>query len=103
MELLGNLKNSVVNAWNNSTSTSPPVVSKSDVLGLEETERSRRMTQVSQTKVDKENAANVSGLIRSQSFPVFRGNVSRGINLHIPTPPHINIFNYITLISLLSS
>lgn len=77
MEYLGNMKNAVVNAL--STHNTPsPTVSKSDVLGLEEGERSRRITQVSQTKVDKENAANVSGLITRTNFPVFRGNVSKG-------------------------
>jgi hypothetical protein len=76
MELLGNLKNSVAKAF--SSNTSPPSISKSDVLGLEEGERSRRLTQVSQTNVDKQNAANISGLIKTQSFPVFRGNVSKG-------------------------
>lgn len=71
------IKNTVTSAFSSST-TSPVELSRSDVNKLEEHERTRRLEQVVQTRVDKQNAANVSSLIRTQSFPVFRGNVSKG-------------------------
>jgi hypothetical protein len=87
MEIFGNIRNTVVNAFN-STIHAPPAITRSDVLGLEEGERSRRMTQVSQTKVDRENAANISGLIKKQTFPVFKGNVSKGRVQRTIPPTH---------------
>lgn len=82
-QTLGNFAQSVSNSVNTALGTnnpSPPGLSRSEVNKLEETERSRRLEQVSQTRINKENAANVSSLIRTQSFPVFRGNVSKGMN-----------------------
>ena len=84
MEFIGNLKNTVVNAFSNTT-PSPPSITKAEVLGLEEGERERRMAQVTQSNVDKQNAANISGIIKTQNFPVFRGNVSKGKQHHITT------------------
>jgi hypothetical protein len=76
MELLENIKNSIVDVFTPNTTT--PIVSKSDIVSLEESERTHRLQQVSLANVHKQNAANISGIIKEQSFPIFKGNVSRG-------------------------
>lgn len=83
-QTIGNIATSLSNTVNSAigNTTAPNALSRSDVNKLEETERSRRLEQVSQTRVDKLNAANVSSLIRTQSFPVFKGNVSKGNSHH---------------------
>lgn len=71
------IKETVVSTF---TSTSPEAhpVSKAEITGLEEAERARRIEQASQSRVDKENAANLSTIIKGQNFPVFHGQVSKG-------------------------
>ncbi len=66
---------------NNHNKVNNTNVSRKDVLGLEEQERTRRIEQASQTRIDQKNAKDVSVLIQEQRFPVFKGNVSSGILL----------------------
>lgn len=74
---IGTIKNNVINAI--AGPSEAHAISKAEVLALEEHERLRRLEQVAQTRVDKQNAANISYLIKGQHYPVFRGNLSRGM------------------------
>lgn len=69
---LTSIKNTVVDAF--SGPTEQHTASKLEVLGLEEVERTRRLEQVSQSRVDKQNAASISHLISQKGHETHHHN-----------------------------